>query len=107
MTRNIKLNRKKPSGVLYGHPSAAYLQDGRYFNRKGEYVGDLPGYAPPAKPKTRPVVSAVDEADSKKAAILARAAKALEAYGGDDGAPDEIRDARKENAKAAAAENNA
>jgi len=97
----LLLDESKPFALVRGDSKARYLQDGRYYDAEKRHCGEvpkafIPKKAPPPAPKRQ---NARDKA-------LARAAEKLGDLG-KAGVPKTIADAAKENAAAAAAEDNA
>ena len=108
MARNITLDKNAPYFEMWGHRTARYRQGNHYFGVHEKYCGEVEPENRTKEAKKKPEVqSAEAKADAKKAAVLARAQKAMAEYGGDNGDPQEVKDAKRENAKAAAAEENA
>jgi hypothetical protein len=103
MARNkeLELDEKRSYAVVRGHDDARYLQDGRYFDVFKKHCGDAPAAftpkkAPPPAPKRQ----------NAREKALARAAEKLGDLG-KGGPPKTVADAARENAAAAAAEDNA
>ena len=53
----MKLNRTRPYGVISGHESASYEQDGLLFDAAGNQLAEYK--APPGKPGPKPKTEAV------------------------------------------------
>lgn len=103
MTSRSKLNRDKPYAVVRGGGDQRFLQDGHYFDHKGDVCGEVdphftkrPKRAAPAKPKS----------EKSKEDVLSRAADKLD-MDNKTRVGNVQADAAKENAAARAAEENA
>lgn len=96
-----KLDEKKPYAVVRGapQPKERYLQEGKYFDAHKVYCGQAPAGFQPAKAK------APKPAGPSKP--LTAREKALLSLGDIDVVPASIKEARQENRRAAAAEENA
>lgn len=100
MTAKTKINWKKPYAVVRGGGESRYLQDGLYFDHKGDRCGDVD---PQFMKKKRTVHKPAKEPQSKED-VLARAADKLDL---ENSQQQSHNDVRKENAAALAAEENA
>lgn len=102
MAKNdLVLDESRGYAVVRGDSKARFLQDGRFFDVHKAYCGDapkahVPKKAPPSAPARQ---TAREQALAKAAAKLGDLGKG--------GVPKTIADAYKENAAAAAAEENA
>jgi hypothetical protein len=97
------LDESKPYVIVRGHAKARYLQGGHYYDVHKHQCGQVPTEFVPKKPAPAPKPPEKETARDK---ALKRAADKLGDLG-KAGPPKTVADAYKENAAAAAAEENA
>lgn len=98
---DLLLDESRPFAVVRGEETARYLQEGRYYDVHKRHCGEAPkAHIPKKAPPPRPArENARDKALRKAAEKLGDLGKA--------GVPKTVADAHRENAAAAAAEDNA
>lgn len=114
MAKTRAAPRKRPGKINFNQPyakhvdndpsnKARFVQNFRFYDAGGDYLGELPAECRPAKPV---VVQALVARESREEKIAKAAAK-LGDLGIKGGVPQTLQEARRENQQAAAAEENA
>jgi hypothetical protein len=96
-----KLNPKRPFAKLVGDKEAAFIQDGKRFDKQGKLVGDAPAAFCRDLNKKAAAAASTEESKSE---VLERAESVLGNLDETQSVPQTVVDAEKENAQAEAAE---